>query len=92
MSLLCFCLLQGEQISFNGRSLMVMPAISRSDAQDLRVKKSTKEAKDSRNLFLAREGCELHIVCFVFWYCCYVRHLFIYLPLLVHMLFIILCL
>ncbi|KAL8620920.1 hypothetical protein ACOMHN_044067 [Nucella lapillus] len=39
-----------------GRQLLVVPALSRSDAQNQKEGSKTKEQKDNRNLFLAREG------------------------------------
>ncbi|XP_070189565.1 RNA-binding protein 28-like isoform X2 [Littorina saxatilis] len=43
-------------ILIHGRKLLVVLAVSKSEAQGQQVAKNTKEEKDNRNLFLAREG------------------------------------
>jgi len=50
----------GGGMTLDGRTLIVAPAVSREKAagfQQLNV----KEKKDSRNLYLAREGCEWNL-------------------------------
>ncbi|KAK7476216.1 hypothetical protein BaRGS_00032570, partial [Batillaria attramentaria] len=47
---------QNAGIGLHGRRLIVVPALSRTEAQNRAKVDKTKEKKDSRNLFLAREG------------------------------------
>lgn len=50
---------QGGGLVIQGRALLVAPAVSRTEAESQKAGKKVKEQKDTRNLFLAREGCEL---------------------------------
>lgn len=50
-------LMQNGGIRLDGRKLFVVLAVSKEDATKLRVKK-VKVETGTRNLYLAREGCE----------------------------------
>lgn len=51
------CLMQDGGIRIHGRKLMIVAAVSREDAVKLKVDKKKVET-GTRNLYLAREGCE----------------------------------
>lgn len=51
---------QGGGLRLDGRQLRVDPAVSREEAQKLRGQRP-KKPTGTRNLYLAREGCECHL-------------------------------
>lgn len=57
----CVCLSQSGGIRVDGRKLNIVAAISREDAVKLKDKK-VKTHTGTRNLYLAREGCKLHLL------------------------------